>query len=159
MGLVSSGSGSGVGPSCALQRNANVDVHAVAITNIAWDALVDNLWNLQALGAIPSGLGLTFAFDGSSAFITTTVAGTWAFTFGILNNSGTDAGIRGYIGTPFAQDPQPFGPLGTAQGVAAISGVYALPSGAASTFFIRTTTAATANPFNIHAQASIVRLA
>jgi hypothetical protein len=122
-----------------------------------FDMLSDNEWEFNALTAIPSGLGLSFAFDGSSANITTTAAGTWAFTFAFAT-PGADAGIRGVTTLPFAGYGSQFGPIagGITAGLAGT--VLALPAGASSAAGINVLVGATANPYTVFPNLCIVRL-
>ncbi len=91
------GGSGGVG--CVLSVDGGVDVKASGDHPFLWDALYDNIQDFNALNAIPDGLGLSFLFDGSSADITTTAAGVWAFTYNVSVSS--DATWAGALDTRF----------------------------------------------------------
>lgn len=152
-------SGSGVGPSCVLLRVANLDIHAVGSAPVLWDALVDDIYNQNVLTSLPSGLGLTATFDGTSETIATTEAGVWAFTFRVSASPGADANIRGHMVDGFGGSAAPFGPIQASKQFPTLTVVYALPSGAFGLMLIVTTIAAAANPYNVTAQLCISRLA
>jgi hypothetical protein len=130
--------------SCVIARDAPLDVRTVADHPILWDALYDNYEDFGVLAAIPSGLGLTFTFNGSAATITTTTAGVWAFT---------------YTGMTLAQDATWLGALDTRFGgqqldvtggsglVAIVAQTLKLPSGVAFGPQVSVSAQATANPY------------
>jgi len=53
-----------------------------------WDYAADNFWDFNTLSALPSGIGLNVAFDGSSSVISIIEDGTWTFSFRIQRLSG-----------------------------------------------------------------------
>lgn len=74
------GGGGGSQPvTCQLLVTA-LDVSAATSHALVWDAIQDNPWDENALLAIPAGLGMSFAFDGTDSTLTTTEAGTWALS-------------------------------------------------------------------------------
>lgn len=101
------GGGGGFAPvSCVIARDAATAIRTVGDHAILWDALYDNYSDFNTLDDIPDGLGLDFAFDGSSAEITTTTAGVWAFSYtGIVLQA--DNAWQGSFDTRFgAEAPQ-----------------------------------------------------
>jgi hypothetical protein len=138
---------------------ATIDIHAVGSNLVKWDALVDDIYNQNVLTSLPSGLGLTALFDGSSETLTTTAAGVWAFTFRVFASPGADATIRGHMADGFGGSAAPFGPVQASKQFPTLTIVYALPSGAFGLMNIVTTIAAAANPYNVTAQLCISRLA
>jgi len=154
MPVVSGGSG-GFSPVSVVAVFSPIDVHAVANYPIKWTSITDNEWDFNALTALPDGIGLTFAFDGSDGTITTTAAGVWAFS--LFASGAADAAIRGQITGIVGSTP--FGPMvPVAAGLSKVS-VVALPSGATPNCQISTSVQATANPYNMGGSMSIVRLA
>lgn len=66
---------------CVLACDAPFTIHDVGGHDVLWDALYDDLWNLDPLLVIPEGLGLTFAFDGSSSLIVPDEDGVWMLSY------------------------------------------------------------------------------
>jgi hypothetical protein len=124
-----------------------LDIHAAASNFIKWNAAYDNTYNYNSLGALPDGLGLTAAIDGSASLITATVTGVWAFVAQARLAADVTAEVTlnwSAWGLQVAYSPRgvPTGgyQLHTAE-------VVALPSGAAGSLALTTTAAATANPY------------
>jgi hypothetical protein len=144
-----SGGSSAVG--CVLARDAAFDIHVVGNYDILWDALYDDLWNLDPLAAIPDGLGLTFAFDGSSSLVVPDEAGIWSLSY--TANRAVDTGWAGSIRNgglginfPWAQQ---LDSTGIGNGEPFLSSTYAgpIPSGAQMTHQVATTTDAASSPY------------
>lgn len=140
--------------SCLLARDANLDIHDVGNHEILWDALYDNPWDWNTLLAIPDGLGLSFAFDGTADDVTTTEDGVWAFTLQIATAGDQD--WRGGMNAGPQQTGLAFA-FGEKQQI--ITQVVPLSSGSTVPWRIATSTQATADPFNATAYLTIVRLA
>jgi hypothetical protein len=157
------------GQSVVLGLNVQPDLALLTpgetILPLAWDVLMDNTVNFNTLTEIPDGMGLSFAFDGSSAQITATEDGAWWFQLDAV--LAEDATFQGYIGLAsidlgdgffgpgiVADDPnQDFANL--VYGV-----VMKLPAGTVTNIFIKSTAAPTASPYLSRAlNASIIRLA
>jgi hypothetical protein len=81
--------GSGFAPVGAVLKCAPVNVHVVGSHPLKWTSAESDEWDGTPLAALPAGLGLTAALDGSSATITATTAGVWAFSYA-LDIQGTD---------------------------------------------------------------------
>lgn len=110
-------------------RDLAIPITTPASQPSTWNHLYDNIWDQNALAAIPAGLGLTFAFDGSDATITTTEAGVWSFWFGVV--IAPDATWQGYYGDGIAANLIPVLNPGVGAPFAATHApVYALPAGA-----------------------------
>ncbi len=118
---------------------------------VLWDGLVDNTWDFNTLTEIPAGLGLDFTFDGSSADIETTEAGTWAFAASVSRNADDTWEGDFDIGFGRAQDWLSPHLLTT--------DVLTLPSGVTRTVGIHVSANSTAETYTATAQLSIVRLA
>jgi hypothetical protein len=141
--------------SCLLTRDANLDIHGAGNHAMNWDGLYDNTWDFNPLAAIPAGLGLTFTFNGTSGTITTTAAGIWAFSCALARTD--DATWEGLYDNGVGRQAVWPG-VSVASAPLLTSDVVALPSGAALPALISSSVGATANPYNITAQLSIVRL-
>lgn len=143
--------GAGSIVSCVISRDNSIDVHDLDSHPFLWDALYDNYSDFNTLSSIPDGLGLTFAFDGSSADITTDEAGVWAFYYNLT--MGPDDTWRGALDTRFGSHTIQVS--ATAGSSIVITQVLALP--AALTFGpqLNTTVQATADPFNLGGAALI----
>jgi hypothetical protein len=106
-----------------------IDVSAVDAFPLLWSALQDNPWDENTLTEIPAGLGLTFAFDGTSNVLTTTAAGTWALSLALIGGA-ADVTWEGHY------DDQLWGQAVLVKGggilgpLALITPVMKLPSGA-----------------------------
>lgn len=136
---------------------AGIDVHAAANVPVHWTEIADNEWDFNTLAALPAGLGISFAFDGSSATMTTTVAGVWAFSYAV--SFPMDATYLGQIGLPYSSFQTVTAGLSAASAFPACAATVELPAGAASTCSIVTLVGATANPYTVFPNLSIVRLA
>jgi hypothetical protein len=156
------GSGGGGGGSTPVAANlaldSDIDIHASGNFLLKWDNLVDNEWDYDTIGALPAGLGLDASFDGSNANITTTESGIWTFTGALVLVTGADASIRGYVTLPFAGFATPFGPVDSEISLS-ICQAFNLPSGATSQMGVTVTADASANPYLVHGDLCIVRLA
>lgn len=140
------GGGGSTAVACVLACDAAFTIHDVGNYNVLWDALYDDLWNLDPLVAIPVGLGLTFAFDGSSSLIVPTVDGIWSLSYYAERAQETAWGgslRNGGLGVNFPWVQQLKGD-GNANGVPYLAGTIAtpIPTGAQMTHQIATVTAA-----------------
>src|SRR4051794_27279262 len=104
----SSGGGGSTLATVLLQSDAT-DIHAVGSTLFSYTSAFDNTYFQNPIGAVPSGLGLTVAIDGSSPFLTATVTGAWAYKFAL--GLVPDANIRGRVGCDSDLDADDFGPV------------------------------------------------
>lgn len=139
---------------------AAVDIHAIASYFPSWNAAYDDTLNYNTLSALPAGLGLTVAIDGSSPDITTTVAGVWFF--GMQASLAADATAEVKLSENSWGLQVDFSPRGVPAGgyQLHIGEVVTLPSGAVGKFLLGTVAAATANPYNAAGlYATIARLA
>lgn len=161
MPIISGGGGGGGGftPVGCLATVSALDVHVATAHQLKWDGIADNYWDFNSLGAIPAGLGMAFAFDGSDGTLTTTVAGVWAFT--LIAVMPEDAGWQGQLSFPFVSG----GPVTAdvnrydAPVTLVAAQTLQLPAGAADVARIVTGVISTANPYTISANLSILRLA
>jgi hypothetical protein len=153
------GGGASVGPSCVLNINPGVDIHAVGTHDFLWNRLFDNRYDFNPLPAIPAGMGLTFFWDGTSAEITPTEDGVWSFTITLSFSGGADANIRASLYNAMIGNGESFGPTVTATPVLTMTEVFALPSGAYGGYRIGVATAAAANPYVVAPSLAITRLA
>jgi len=150
------GGGSFTPVTCVLE--AQPDVHDSGSHPFNWDAMFDNPSNFGALGAIPVGLGLTFAFDGSDNTVATTEAGTWAFTLGFfVADDATWTGSLTLDSGLYAQ--QTILPVASLQGPGSLSEVVTVPAGWSITPTVTTNSQATADPYLCDCYLNIVRLA
>lgn len=161
---VASEAGGGFTPvACLLAREADFNVHDVAGYPVLWDALYDDLWNQEPLMSIPDGLGLTFAFDGSSSRVTAAEAGVWAFSYYAIRQVDASLACRlvlGGIGPNFPWVQQNNAGSPVVDPYIAASLTLSLPAGAHIDHTIETLVVATANPHNVQqVQLTIVRLA
>lgn len=161
-GPLQSDSGSGAGVSVYLRNNRDDFGESEAIDGFAFDILRDNTWDNNDLDAIPDGLGISFAFDGSSPDFTVTETGAWWTNVKI--DLPADATVRGFIGLGGLDVTDGFfGP-----GVPAFPGagcqpsygtVVAIPAGAVFQFFC-SFQGATAPGYEVaFPQATITRIA
>lgn len=137
------GGGSSSVVSCVIARDGTVDIHDVGDHQIVWDALYDNYIEFNTLTEIPDGLGLDFAFDNTSAAITTTEAGVWSFVYNFTLSN--DANWRGSFDTRFGGqkvDPGSNAPT-------LVAHLLAIPSGSMFTPQFSTANAATADPYDV----------
>ncbi len=145
--------------SCVLAAAA-VDVHVISDGLWVWDAIYDNVVDFDALAAIPDGLGMEFAFDGSSADLAPTEAGVWAFTVEIVFVDGPDATWAGQIQMPFSGNRRRV--VQTVDDGTPSTGateILAVPADAfASQGKLSTTANATANPYRVNAYLALTRL-
>lgn len=144
--------GGGAAPiTCLLARDAAIpDIHDAGDNAILWDALYDDLWSFNTLGAIPAGLGMTFAFDGSDEAVTTTEPGVWALTWSL--DKGGDATWTGALNTGLGQHAY----FGDSTFITVVS---ALPAAAVLTNVLTTATPSTADPYPLNsAYLAITRL-
>jgi hypothetical protein len=156
----SGGGGAGFTPVTVMVQNAaSVDAHAAGTYAFKPGAIFDNPFAQTPLVAIPAGLGISFPFDSSSATLTTTSAGVWAFTYTVfLHADASFVGSLNFIGLDsISQHIAP--PAGAGGDGVVLTDVLAIPTGATGSFAITTTTGATANPYNVDFQLEIVRLA
>lgn len=142
-------------PTCVLQATAT-DIHLVASHPLLWDALLDNPYNFNPITAIPDGLGLTFLFNGTSAVIATTEAGTWSFSLAVA--FAQDAAWTGLLGLDQSAAMELSGIGNVPNPRLAISEVVTYPAAAGFTPQVVTDTQSTANPLNASAILTIVRL-
>lgn len=160
MALAFNGKGGGGGSqplvSCLLARDAALDIRNGG-AEIKWDALYNNAYDFTPLAAIPTGLGLAFVFDGSSAVITTTEEGTWAFAFQ-ANRSADPTWQGGYNAIGLSRGTGWPSSVSSGSESFVTTDVLTLPSGVSITPTIVESTAATANPYEASAYLSIVRL-
>lgn len=133
------GGGGGFSPvRCYLSANA-VPVATEAQHPALWDQLQDDPWNGNILGAIPVGLGMTFAFDGSDATITTTEDGFWALT--LIAEVASDATFQGRLRDSFFSRVT-IPPAATGiSATASIGATYSMPDGTTFNPLIETDTA------------------
>lgn len=158
-------SGGGFTPvSCLLARDADFDIKAIGDYDVLWDALYDNYWDLNPLAAIPAGLGLAFAVNGSSSLVAPTEAGVWAFSY--FGERAADVGWAGSLRLGFGINLpwiQQLNAVGSANGYPFLNGsiTVPLPSGTQITHQVATVTAAATGGPYVCAQMylSIVRLA
>lgn len=148
---------------CLLACNTNFNVHDAGAHDVLWDALYDNFWDFNPLASIPDGLGLTFAFDGSSSLIVPTEAGTWALSYFAERVADTNWGGEFAVGGVGLSFPfvQPRIGTGTSQGTPFMAGSLTapLPSGTQLTHQVVTDNAASSAPSNVvQVFLSIVRL-
>lgn len=133
-----------------------MDVHLAGTYPVNWTRVDDNIWDTNPLAALPSGIGLSFLFNGSDGTITTTTAGVWAFTAN-LSNAPPDATFKAYLTEPFGGFSQPAMPAAPAG--PSLEAVYFLPSGANGAFDVIVTANSTANPYPVAVLLVITRLA
>lgn len=152
--------GSGFSPVSCILETFPLDVHGIGSHGCLWNSLFNNAVAFGLLLAIPTGLGLTFAFDGTSETITTTEAGTWAFSLGadIATQDATWAGVvvldpNLYMSSQVASAD--FGSLRDAS----VCNVLSVPAGYSFRPKIDTRVIATNDPLNVDVYLSIVRLA
>lgn len=141
--------------SCVLARDAGLDIKSQADHPILWDALYNNIEDFTALTAIPAGLGLTFLFNGTSANITTTTAGVWAFTYSM--SFVADATVITALDTRFGL--QTAGVNASTGPNLTVAQVVALPTGLTFAPQMSTTTAATGASYTVSPTVVIARLA
>jgi hypothetical protein len=125
------GGGGGSQPVTCVLEAYPLDVHDVA-ANVPcqWTALFNNPSDFTHLLAIPTGLGLSFAFDGSSETITTTEAGVWSFTMGVnVDQDATWVGHAILDGALYTEAPVVAIPAGGSF-FASLNEVVSLPAGA-----------------------------
>lgn len=138
-----------------------VDFRTAGFHPLKWTAAFDNPHNSQPIAAVPAGIGLAVAFDGSSEAITTTEAGTWALTLG-MSIPGDATWIGQVELDPNNADPAAFmylQALGGASNRATISEVVTYPVGVVIAPMVVTATQSTTNPFAGDGLLVIVRLA
>jgi hypothetical protein len=121
--------------------------------------MLDNLVDFNPLAAIPSGLGLTFAFNGTSPTIATTESGVWSFLCSVSGLAAADANIRASLQESFAGFGTPFGPITANQLAPPLTFIYEMPAAASGAITITTTVAAAANPYTTTPILAITRLA
>lgn len=139
--------------SCLLARDATFDIHDATNHPILWDALYDNNVAFNTLGAIPEGMGLAFAFDGTDQEITTTSEGVWALTYLLVLPA--DATWSGELNMGF----QSVGvPISAKIQSPSISAVVALPAGATLDQNIGTIVEATTDPYPVSLGLNLTRL-
>lgn len=159
-GTLAPAGASGVTQVTCLLETFPLDVHDAGSHPCEWTALFDNPSAFTPLAAIPAGLGLTFAFDGSAATITTTVAGTWAFTLGFsVSTDATWTGVLQLDANVYAQTLVPTVNYAGVTPAAAVGVTLTVPAGYALAPLVFTTGAATANPLNADVYLTVVRLA
>ena len=156
---VISGGRSGFAPVSVVLTRSSLDIHAAGTYPLLWDGLADNVWDFNTLSALPAGLGLSLAFDGSSGNITTTTNGVWSFA--LYGGLGVDTAWTGSLTLPFsAAGSGVFASANVNAGEPVTSETVALASGdGAAVAKLATVHAATANPYNVGPFMSIVRLA
>jgi len=155
-----SGGGGGFAPVSIVLTRSAVDIHAAGTYPILWDGLADNVWDFNTVSALPSGLGLSLSFDGSSGNITTTTGGVWSFS--LYGGFPADTAWTGTIDLPFSGNGSGFLSVNTGGSAVApvVSETVRLASGdGAAVAKIGTIHAATANPYDVGPFMSIVRLA
>jgi hypothetical protein len=156
------GGGGSQAVACVLARDAPFDIHDAGNYDILWDALYDDLWNLDPLAAIPDGLGLTFAFDGTSSLIVPTVNGIWSLSY--FANRVADAAWAGTVrngglGLNFPWTQQ-LNAVGTDNGDPFLAATFTgpIPSGAQMTHQVSVITNAAGSPYTCYqVYLSIVR--
>ena len=144
-------------PVSCMIANLSFLVDDVGTYDIKWDHLWDNIWDENILSEIPDGLGLSFSFDGTDATITTTEAGTWAFSFDV--HIGVDDNWKGYFHTSMSPDVPILGPRVVDGFMATFAAVWTLPEGAFFAPQIVATAAANTPGLAANAELVIVRLA
>jgi len=160
--VVSGGAAGFGGPHVVLSFAAPIDIHAVADVALKWDVAYDDTTSYNVVTALPLGLGLSAAIDGSASAITATTAGVWAYSLSF--NGAADAAITGTLtmGGPTLQTAE-FGPIappsGVTQSVIGIAETLALPSGASFDATLSTKHIATANPYSVTPYLSLIRVA
>lgn len=146
-------SGGGIAPvTCVLARDNGFDVRLAGSYPILWDALYDNYWDFTPLAAIPAGLGLTFAFGGTSANMTTTAAGTWGLAYAVSANA--DATWTAALDTGFGTVSLP--PAAQASSQLLTTVVLTLPTAVTLSPNIVTHVAATTNPYPLNGVSCII---
>lgn len=146
--------------SVAAKIGSGLDLHLSGAHPLKWAELCDNAYDLNTISELPDGLGLSFAFDGSSATITTTEAGTWSFTVGayLLQPDETWGGylLSAWSGT----FQQPLVAPGDQTPLGVLASVFELPAGAVGDFLIVVSPDATTDPYPLaRAIMAITRLA
>jgi hypothetical protein len=135
------------------------DIHDAGVHALKWTVAHDNPWDYNVLLSLPAGLGLTTAINGTGdGSITTTEAGTWAFSLvaGVAGDVTWTGSLRLDDNTSAAQSGN--GAVNGSPRMNVAQTVY-YPSGAAFTPAFVTVSAATADPYNNSASLVIVRLA
>lgn len=147
--------------SCGVTVDSDIDAHAASPAFFEWSLVVDNLIEGNELEGFPAGIGLDDAGIGTDT-LTTTEAGTWAFTL---------------VGLAIPTDATWIGQALIGNNVSGIVADYpavtssvrsyphfftqvvTLPSGTGFSVGIISTTPSTADPFTITAPAlQVVRL-
>jgi len=156
--IISGGGGGGFTPVSVVALMSAVDMHASNGYDVKWTGLIDNVYDANTLTSIPAGLGISFAFDGSNATLTTTTAGVWNFTL-LVAPFDTDTQWRAAIHNVLTgfnpQIPTSVDQTFSGQDV----GSFALPSGASWSYQIEVTEDSVLNPYPVIAELSIVRIA
>lgn len=147
--------------SCYLTGPA-VDCKAAATHVFKWNAVFDNVFDSNPLGAIPTGLGLSTPLDASSANVTVTAApGVWLYEFQV-SLPATDATFVADFSAAFGFASERMGPVaGGSESPSLSSHFYAAATdvGSASQFALTTVIAATGVTYNVTPLLVLTRIA
>ena len=161
MPIISGGGegGGGFAPvSCVLQCTA-LNIHGTGVDiPTKWTGAIDNVWDANPLMALPAGIGVTAAFDGSDATITTTVAGTWGLAFTVAVGSGDDTYVGYFSDSLGVVSALALSGRAAVADTVAAAAVIGLPSGAAFAPLIQSVTSA-AGGQTANVQCLLARLA
>lgn len=142
--------------SCVLAREAAMNIRTANTYPILWDTLYDNAWDQNTLGSIPAELGLSFVFDGSSAAIETTEAGTWIFTASVYR-PGTAEAWEGSFDLGVARAADLMGHTFAARSI--VEQTLTIPSGASFSPQITVDVGSATNPYQAFVLMPITRIA